>query len=165
MLRNKETIQLNFLKYAKCTRAIPTQQNYKSCMATLLYHDDDQLALQRCQLDVIELPLTQKARNLGFGRWLFTSSHGEYALIESAGNRSNPLARIEHLGCRVGIITLWKTTKSAKFSLTFRLNGLRSSTSVNSQLQDSISSRFNLLLLLHELPNFSWRSEAQIQIL
>ena len=55
-------------KYAICTKAIPTELTYQSCMATLLYHDDELLALQRCQLDVIELPLTDKARNLGFGR-------------------------------------------------------------------------------------------------
>ena len=92
-------------KYAICTKAIPTEQDYKSHMATLLYHDDELLAFQRCQLDVIELPLTEKAPNLGFGRWLVTSSH-DYALVESTENGSNPLARIEHTGCRVCIITL-----------------------------------------------------------
>ena len=55
-------------KYAICTKAIPTEQTYQSCIAKLLYHDDELLALQRCQLDVIELPLTEKARNLGFCR-------------------------------------------------------------------------------------------------
>ena len=75
-------------------------------MATLIYHDDELLALQRCQLDVVELPLTEKAHNLGFGRWLITSSKDNYTLIESAGNGSNPLARIEHPGCRVCIIKL-----------------------------------------------------------
>ena len=80
-------------KYAICTKAIPTEQNYQSCMATLLYHDDELLALQCCQLDVVELLLTEKARNLGFGRWLITSSKDDYTLIESAGNDSNPLAR------------------------------------------------------------------------
>ena len=93
-------------KYAICTKVIPTEQTYQSCMATLLYHDDELLALQRCQLDVVELPLTEKALNLGFSRWLITSSKDHYTLIESAGNDSNPLARIEHPGCRVCIITL-----------------------------------------------------------
>ena len=93
-------------KYAICTKAIPTEQNCKSHMATLLYHDDELHALQRCQLDVKELPLTEKARNLSFGRWLITSSHDDYAFFESTENGSNPQARIEHTGCRVCIITL-----------------------------------------------------------
>ena len=85
-------------KNAICTKAIPTKQTHKSCMAALLYHDDELLALLCCHLDVIELPQTEKARNLGFGRWLITSSHDDYAIIESAGNGSNPLARTEHPG-------------------------------------------------------------------
>ena len=48
--------------YANCTKAIPTEQTYQSFMAKLLYHDDELLELQRCQLDVTELPLTEKAR-------------------------------------------------------------------------------------------------------
>ena len=55
---------------------------------TQLYDDDEVLALQRCQLDV-ELPLTDKARYLGFGRLLITSYKHYYILIESAGNDSN----------------------------------------------------------------------------
>ena len=92
--------------YAICTKAIPTEQTYQSCMAILLYHDDELLTLQRCQLDVVELPLTEKARNLGFCCWVITSASDGYTIIESAGNGSNPLARIEHPGCRVCIITL-----------------------------------------------------------
>ena len=75
-------------------------------MATLSYHDEELLALQRWQLDVIALSLTENTRNLGFSRWLITSASDDYTLIESAGNGSNPLARIEHPGCRVCIITL-----------------------------------------------------------
>ena len=108
-------------KYAICTKAIPKEQTYQSCMATLLYHDDELLALQRCQLDVIGLPLNEKAHNLGFGRWLITSASEDYTLIESAGNGSNPLARIEHPECRVCIITeMWKTITWTKHSLTIR---------------------------------------------
>ena len=93
-------------KYAKCTKATPTEHTYRSCMATLFEDDVEVLALQRCQLEVVELPLTEKACNLGFGRWLITLSKDIYTLIESTGNGSNPLARIEHPGCRVCIITL-----------------------------------------------------------
>ena len=113
-------------KFAICTKAIPTAQTYQSCMATLLYHDDELLALQRCQLDVIELPLTEKARNLGFGRWLITSASDDYTLIESAGNGSNTLARIEHPGCSLHHYTgMWETTTWTKLSFTIRSYSLR----------------------------------------
>ena len=35
-------------KYAICSKGIPTEQTYQSCMATLVYHDDQLLAMQRC---------------------------------------------------------------------------------------------------------------------
>ena len=156
-------------KYAICTKAIPTEQTYQSCMATLLYHDDELLALQRCQLDVIELPLTEKARNLGFGRWLITSASDDYTLIESAGNGSNPLARIEHPGCRVCIITLGcgKQLRGPNIHLRSDLTACDSVPAIrlDFQLTDPISTIFNLLPPLEELPSFSSRSEAQIQIL
>ena len=138
-------------------------------MATLLYHDDELLALQRCQLDVKELPLTEKARNLGFGRWLITSSKDDYTLIESAGNGSNPLARIEHPGCRVCIITLGcgKQLRGPNVHLRSDLTACDTVPAIrlDFQLPDPISTLFKLLPPLDELPNFSPRSEAQIQIL
>ena len=69
-------------------------------------HDNQLLALQRCQLNVIELPLTENARILGFSRWLINSASDDYTFIESAENGSNLFARIEHPGCRVCINTL-----------------------------------------------------------
>ena len=156
-------------KYAICTKAIPAEQTYQSCMATSLYHDDELLALQRCQLDVVELPLTEKARNLGFGRWLITSSKDDYTLIESAGNGSNPLARIEHPGCRVCIITLGcgKQLRGPNVHLRSDLTACDTVPAIrlDFQLPDPISTLFKLLPPLDELPNFSSRSEAQIQIL
>ena len=118
-------------------------------MATLLYHDDELLALQRCQLDVVELPLTEKARNLGFGRWLITSSKDDYTLIESAGNGSNPLARIEHPGCRVCIITLGcgKQLRGPNVHLRSDLTACDTVPAIrlDFQLPDPISTLFKLL--------------------
>ena len=69
-------------------------------------HDDQLLALQRCQLNVITLALTENARILGCGRWLINSASEDYRFIESAENGSNFSARIEQTGCRVCINTL-----------------------------------------------------------
>ena len=65
---------IGFQKHAICIKAIPTEHTYDSCMATLYYHDEELLALQHCQLDLLELLSTEKARSLNFGRWLITSS-------------------------------------------------------------------------------------------
>ena len=65
--------------HANCTKAIPTEQTYQSFMATLLYYDDELFELQRCQLDVTELPLTEKARNLSLGRRQATCIHSSRA--------------------------------------------------------------------------------------
>ena len=156
-------------KYAICTKTFPAEQTYQSCMATLLYHDEELLALQRCQLDVVELLLTEKARNLGFGRWLITSSKDDYALIESAVNGSNPWARIKHTGCRVCIITLGcgKQLRRPNVHLRSDLTACDTVPAIrlDFQLPDSISTLFKLMPPLDELPNFSSRSEAQFQIL
>ena len=138
-------------------------------MATLLYHDDELLALQRCQLDVVELPFTEKARNLVFGRWLITSSKDDNTHIESAGKGSNPLARVEHPGYRVCIITLGcgKQLRGPNVHLRSDLTACETVTAIrlDFQLPDPISTLFKLLPPLDEQPNFSSRSEAQIQIL
>ena len=39
-------------------KAIQTEQIYESFMATLLQHDGKLYAVQRCQLGVVEFPLT-----------------------------------------------------------------------------------------------------------
>ena len=136
-------------------------------MATLLCHDDELLALQRCQLDVTELPLSSKARNLGFGRWFTTSSHADYALVESAGNGNNPLARIEHPGYRVCIITLvsGKHLRGPNVHLRSQLTacGTVPALRLDFHLPDPISTIFKLFPPLDVLPNFSSRSEAQTQ--
>ena len=75
-------------KYRVCTKAITTEQSYQDFMATLLYHDVELFASQRCQLDVNEMPLTEKACNLGFGCCSVTSASDNYTRYESARNCS-----------------------------------------------------------------------------
>ena len=135
-------------------------------MAILFYHDDELLTLQHCQLDVIDLPLTEKAGNLGFCCWVITSASDGYTIIESAGNGSNPLARIEHPGCRVCIITLGCVKQLCRPNIHLRSDSVPAiRLRLDFQIPDPISTIFNLLPPLEELPNFSSRSDAQIQIL
>ena len=156
-------------KYAICTKAIRIEQSYQSCVATLLYLDDELHALQRCQLDVVELPLTEKERNRGFGHWLITSSKDDNTVIESAGNGSNPLTRIEHPRCRVCIITLGcgKHLRGPNVHLRSDLTACDTVPGIllDFKLPDPMRTLSKLPPPLDELPNFSSRSEAQIQIL
>ena len=156
-------------KYAICTKAIPTETNRDSCLPTLLYKDDELLALQRCQLDVIELPLTEKASNLGFGRWLITAADDNYELSEQDENNTNPLNTVTKAGCRVCIITLGcgRVITGPNIKLRSDLTACNSVPPVrlDFKLPDPLSTIFELVPPLDDLPSFSSRTEAQTRLL
>ena len=104
-------------KYTVCPKAITTEQTYHDFLATLLYHEVELIASQRCQLDVNELHLTKKACKLGFCCWSVTSAGDNYTRIESARNCSNTF--IVTLGLHRHI-RLWNSVTWAKHSLTIR---------------------------------------------
>ena len=156
-------------RYAVCSKAIPTETSKSSCLATLYYHDDETLALRNCQVDLVDLPLTEQAINLGFGRWMIMSAKDNYRLVETSTNGSNPLGKREHMGCRVCIITL-----ACGPQLQGEIIHLRSDLSscehepklrIDVKLPDPLSTMFSLLPPLEELPHFSSMTEAKKQLL
>ena len=80
-------------RYAVCSKAIPTETSKSSCLATLYYHDDEKLALRNCQVGLADLPFTEQAINLGFGRWMIMSTKDNDRLVETLTNGSNLLGK------------------------------------------------------------------------
>ena len=154
--------------YSICTKGIPTDTSKHSCLATLFFHSDHKLAIERCKMDILELPLTEKARNIGFGRWLITSANTNYKLVETASNGSNPLERTEHPGCRVCIITLACGRQLAGDYIRVRSDLYACSSlpaiRLDVKLPDPLAGIFEMIPPLEELPHFSSVAEAQQKV-
>ena len=156
-------------RYAVCSKAIPTETSKSIFLVTLYYHDDETLALRNCQVDLADLSLTERAINLGFGRWMIRSAKVNYRLVETSTNGSNPLGQREHMGCRVCIITL-----DCGQQLQGEIIHLRSDLlscehepklRIDVKMMDPLSTMFSFLPPLEELPHFSSMTEAKKQLL
>ena len=155
-------------RYSICTKAIPTDTSKHSCLATLFFHSDHMMAIERCKMDIIQLPRAEKAQNIGFGRWLIMAASSNYKSVETASNGSNPLERIEHPGCRVCILTLACGRQLAGDNIRLRSDlsacALLPSIRLDVTLPDPLANIFELIPPLEELPHFSSIAEAQQQV-
>ena len=115
------------------------------------------------------MPLTEKASNLGFGRWLITAADDNYELSEQDENNTNPLNTVTKAGCRVCIITLGcgRVITGPNIKLRSDLTACNSVPPVrlDFKLPDPLSTIFELVPPLDDLPSFSSRTEAQTRLL
>ena len=91
--------------YQICYEGIATETRSSSCLATL-FSDSAIDAIKVCDTVTTRLPLTEKAKNLGYGVWLITSATDDYKLIEDDITPGSATNEIAHPGCRICIVTL-----------------------------------------------------------
>ena len=91
--------------YTICEQTFAMEKTSSTCLAALLLQDQYR-SMENCNLKPVKLPLKEKARNLGFGRWLVTCAHSKYKLQERRMNSSLPMPIKIHEGCNVCIITI-----------------------------------------------------------
>ena len=154
-------------RYSFCTKPIPTDTSTHSCLATLFFHSDHMMAIERCKMDIIQLPGAKKAQNIGFGLWLIIAASSNYKLVETASNGSNP-KKIEHPGCKVCILTLACGRQLAGDNIRLRSGlsacALLPSIRLDVTLPDPLANLFELIPPLGELPHLSSIAEAQQQV-
>ena len=76
-----------------------------TCAGSLLINNH-LTALQKCEIKTVKLPLEEKARNLGNGKWLITSASSNFKMYRSQMINHDPLKRTPLPGCQVCIIEL-----------------------------------------------------------
>ena len=85
--------------------SFPMEKAMDSCLAKLFYKDV-LAALEVCQIKTITLPLKEKARYLGIGRWLILSASPNFLFTESNSLSSTPMSVNHRPGCQVCLIVL-----------------------------------------------------------
>ena len=84
---------------------LPLNAVHGSCLTTFFFKGSLE-SIQKCETEVIELPATEKAENLGYGVWLVTSATKAYTLYETTSESNSATGLTKYPGCNFCIITL-----------------------------------------------------------
>ena len=145
---------------------IQTETNRDSCLRTLLWRRTTCIAT--LSIGCYRIANDWKASNLGFGHWLITAADDHYELIEPDEINTNQPNTVTKAGCRVFFITLGcgRVITGPNIKLHSDLTSCNSVPPVrlDFKIPDSLSTVFDLVPPLDDLPNFSSRTEAQTQL-
>ena len=93
-----------------CINGFSLETAQDTCLGSLLINNH-LTALQKCEIKTVKLPLKEKARNLGNGKWFDNISIIEFQNVFKPNNKHDPLKRTALPGCQVCIIELQCGTK------------------------------------------------------
>ena len=105
--------------FSVCIDGFSLETAQDTCLGSLL-NNNQLTALQKCEIKTMRLPLKEKARNLGNGKWLITSASSNFKMYISPIINHDPLKRTPLPGCQVCIIELQCGTKLETTFLEFR---------------------------------------------
>ena len=147
---------------------IATETGHGSCLATLFFKGSIE-ALQICETEQILLPAAEKADNLGYGVWLITSATTAYTLIETDTASTTSSGIIKYPGCRICIITLecGKQLVGPHIKIRSDLSTCEQlpAIKVTVKLPDPLAQLWSELPEVHDMPYFSTKSAAGIEML
>ena len=155
--------------YSVCRTGFAMEKARDSCLATLLFHDEF-AAVQNCKVKTVKLPNRVTAENLGYGRWLITSARSDFKLTETFVNSTDPTTAVHHSGCHVCIFTLGcgkELEADGDLYIQADLASCKTAAAkrLNIQLAPSLSSLFQKLPPLPEMPNMEDIGKAQEHLL
>ena len=155
---------------AICQRGFATARRRDSCLATLYYHTPD-TALATCEMNTIQLPRIEQARNLGHGRWLILSRGDafNFRLLPAGPGESTPHGSISLLpGCRACILTLECGTKLESDNLHIKADAASCNATGARRLELEISAPlanlFSYVPLDKELPDLATLSAQRAHL-
>ena len=91
--------------FSVCINGFSLETAQDTCLGSLLINNRLN-ALQKCKIKTAKLPLKEKARNLGNGKWLITSASSNFKMYISQIINHDPLKTTPLPGCQVCIIEL-----------------------------------------------------------
>ena len=154
--------------YQICHRSIATERGHGSCLATLFFKGSLE-SIQKCETEVIELPATEKAENLGYGVWLVTSATKAYTLYETTSDSNTATGLTKYPGCNICIITLacGKQLTGPHITIRSDLQTCKSipAIKIHVNLPDPLKHLLSEVPPVDEMPYFPTKSAAGVQML
>ena len=150
-----------------CINGFSLETAENTCLGSLLIGNQFS-ALQNCNILTVKLPIKEKAKNLGNGKWLITSSCKNVDLFLSDLKNTDHLKRTKLPGCQVCVLELKCGTKIETSSMELRADMFSckndSAIKIDIKIADPLQHLFSKLPDLAELPHISSMSEARRQI-
>ena len=155
-------------RYQICLDIIATETGHGSCLASHFFKGSVE-ALQICETEQMLLPAAEKAANLGYGVWLITSATTAYTLMETDTASTTSSGIIKCPGCRICIVTLecGKQLVGPHLKIRSDLSTCEQllAIKVTVKLTDPLAQLGSELPEVHDMPDFSTKSAAGIEML
>ena len=154
--------------FSVCINSFSLETADDTCLGSLLIGNQFS-ALQNCNILTVKLPLKEKAKNLGNGRWLITSASKNFDMFLTNLTKLDHLNKNKMPGCQVCLIELKCGTKISTSFLEIRADIFSchndTDVKIGIELADPLKHLFNKLPDLSELPHISTMTEARQQII
>ena len=153
--------------FSVCINGFSLETTENACLGSLLIGIQFS-ALQNCKFLTVQVPIKEKAKNLGNGKGLITSSSKNFDLFLSDLKHKDHLKRTKLPGCQVCVLELKCGPKIEASSMELRADMFscknESAKKIDIKLADPLQHLFSKLPDLAELPHLSSTSEARRQI-
>ena len=154
--------------FSVCINGFSLETAQDTCLGSLLINNH-LTALQKCEIKTVRLPVTEKARNLGNGKWLITSASSNFKMYISPIINHDPLKRTPLPGCQVCIIELQCGTKLETTFLEIRADMFSCQNTtlqkLDIRLTDPLKHLLSKVPAIDNLPHFATIAQARQQFI
>ena len=154
--------------FSVCINGFSLETAQDTCLGSLLINNY-LTALQKCEIKTVKLPLKEKARNLGNGKWLITSASSNFKMYISQIINHHPLKRTPLPGCQICIIELQCQTKLETTFLEIRADMFSCQNTTLQKLDikptDPLKHLLSKVPAIDNLPHFATIAQARQQFI
>ena len=154
--------------FSVCTNGFPLETAGDTCLGALLIGNQF-AALQNCNINTVKLPVKEKAKNLGNGKWLITSASEKFDIILSEMKNIDPLKRKRLPGCKTCVIELQCGTKTETQFMELRADMFScrndSAVRIDVNLTDPLQHLLSKIPSLNEMPHISTLTQGREQVI
>ena len=154
--------------FSVCTNGFSLETAEDTCLGALLIGNQF-AALQNCNINTVKLPVKEKAKNLGNGKWLITSASEKFDMFLSEMKNNDPLKRQRLPGCKTCVIELQCGTKIETRFMELRADMFScrndSAVRIDGNLTDPLQHLFSKILSLNKMPHISTLTQAREQVI
>ena len=154
--------------FSVCIKGFSLETAHDTCLGSLLIGNHF-IALQKCDIKTVKLPVKEKAQNIGNGKWMITSATPNLDMYLSTVRNNVPFTQIKLVGCQVCIIQLECGTKIETTYLEIRADMISCHNATITRLDISLTDPFKHLLAkipaIDNLPHMATIAQARQQFI